>query len=319
MNDRLGTWARRAVWALPVYGVLLAVGTITQQPDYRTDFAAYADYITTSTFLATHLDREHRRRGCRPHRGDRALRVDGARIAEAREVGFVSSAFGQIGLASLFGVAAFAQPAIGRAFLDGERAVAETINADVYGSPLFATAALSLLAFVAGGIFLGGAARRVGTWPRSAVTFTTSITVFAVGVRGGAVPPTGGGDRTHGGERRDRPGGRRPGSRRNGGVRGRGDGPMTAAGSVEKGVMIMQNARVFTATRIVALAVIGVLVVGLVSVGLGARSPRSRFLPERRPETWSCTTARTRRRLETCRPTAARWSWRRTLRIRGHD
>ena len=55
MNDRLGTWARRAVWALPVYGVLLAVGTITQQPDYRTDFAAYADYITTSTFLATHL------------------------------------------------------------------------------------------------------------------------------------------------------------------------------------------------------------------------------------------------------------------------
>ena len=44
---------------------------------------------------------------------------------------------------------------------------------------------------------------------------------------------------------------------------------MTAAGSVEKGVMIMQNARVFTATRIVALAVIGVLVVGLVSVGLG--------------------------------------------------
>ena len=53
MNDRLGTWARRAVWALPVYGVLLAVGTITQQPDYRTDFAAYADYITTSTFLAT--------------------------------------------------------------------------------------------------------------------------------------------------------------------------------------------------------------------------------------------------------------------------
>ncbi|HEX6264455.1 MAG TPA: hypothetical protein VF036_04155, partial [Actinomycetota bacterium] len=44
---------------------------------------------------------------------------------------------------------------------------------------------------------------------------------------------------------------------------------MTAAGSVEKGVMIMKNARVFTAARIVALVVIGVLVVGLVSVGLG--------------------------------------------------
>jgi hypothetical protein len=97
--------------------------------------------------------------------------------------GFVTSAIGQIGLASIFGVAAFAQPAIGRAFLDGERTVAETINADVYGGPLFATAGLSLLAFVASGIFLGGAARRVGTWPRwTGVTFTTSIAVFAVGV-----------------------------------------------------------------------------------------------------------------------------------------
>ena len=44
---------------------------------------------------------------------------------------------------------------------------------------------------------------------------------------------------------------------------------MTAAGSAEKGVMIMKGARVFTATRIVALAVIGVLVVGLVYLGLG--------------------------------------------------
>ena len=44
---------------------------------------------------------------------------------------------------------------------------------------------------------------------------------------------------------------------------------MTAAGSVEKEVIFGKNARVFTATRIVALAVIGVLVVGLVSVGVG--------------------------------------------------
>lgn len=183
MNDRLGTWARRAVWALPVYGVLLAVGTITQQPDYRTDFAAYADYITTSTFLATHVIASIAGAAVGLI-GMTALCALTEHVSPRRaRWGFVSSAFGQIGLASIFGVAAFAQPAIGRAFLDGERAVTETINADVYGSPLFATAALSLLAFVAGGILLGGAARRVGTWPRSAgVTFTTSITVFAVGV-----------------------------------------------------------------------------------------------------------------------------------------
>lgn len=49
MHDRLETWARTAVWAVPAYGVLLAI----------------------------------------------------------------SSAFGHVGLASIFGVAAFAQPAIG--------------------------------------------------------------------------------------------------------------------------------------------------------------------------------------------------------------
>jgi pimeloyl-ACP methyl ester carboxylesterase len=50
---------------------------------------------------------------------------------------------------------------------------------------------------------------------------------------------------------------------------------MTAAGSAEKGVMIMTEARVFTAARIVALAVIGVLAVGLVYLGLGAEEAAS--------------------------------------------
>jgi hypothetical protein len=165
-----------------MYGVLLAAGTITRQPDYRTDFAAYADYITTSTFLASHVIASIAGAAVGLI-GTTALFVLTEHMSPKRaRWGFVSSAFGQIGLASIFGVAAFAQPAIGRAFLDGDRAVAEAINADVYGGPLFATAALSLLSFVAGGILLGGAARRVGMWPRWAgVTFATSITVFAIG------------------------------------------------------------------------------------------------------------------------------------------
>jgi hypothetical protein len=183
MSDRSGTWARTAIWALPVYGALLAIGTVTQQPDYRTDFGAYAGYVTTSTFLVSHMIASI---------GGAAVGLVGtaalfaltehASPARAKS-GFVVSVFGHVGLVSIFGVAAFAQPAIGRAFLDGERAIAEAINAGVYGRPLFATAALSLLAFVAGGILLGGAARRVGTWPRWAgVAFATAITVFAVAV-----------------------------------------------------------------------------------------------------------------------------------------
>ena len=44
---------------------------------------------------------------------------------------------------------------------------------------------------------------------------------------------------------------------------------MTGAGSDEKGVMIMNEVRGFTATRIVALAVIGVLAAGLLYLGVG--------------------------------------------------
>lgn len=183
MKDRLWIWARTAVWALPVWGVLLAVGTLTQQPDYRTEFADYAAYITTPTFLASHL----------------IASIMGAVVGLVGMIalfgltddaspgratwGVILSIFGHVGLISVFGAAAFAQPAIGRAFIDGERAVAEAINADIYSGPLVATAALSLLLFVAGGILLGTAARRVPAWPRWAgMTFAASIAVFAAGL-----------------------------------------------------------------------------------------------------------------------------------------
>jgi hypothetical protein len=183
MSDRLGNWARTAIWALPVWGALLAVGTITQQPDYRTGFADYAAYITTPTFLASHLVASIAGAAVGLV-GMVALFVltDGGSSGRAAW-GVVLSTLGQVGLASVFGAAAFAQPAIGRAFLDGDAAVAQAINADVYGVPLSATAGLSILLFVAGGILLGTAARRVPAWPRWAGTaFAACVTVFAVGV-----------------------------------------------------------------------------------------------------------------------------------------
>ena len=184
MNDRLESWARAAVWALPAYGVLLAVSTITQQPDYRTDFPAYAAYVTTTTFLASHLVASI---------AGAALAVIGAAAlfvltehaspGRARS-GFALWAFGQAGLLSIFGVAAFAQPAIGDAFLAGDRAAAEALNTAIYDEgPLVAIAALSLLLFVSGGILLGMAARRLRPWPRwIGAAFAASTTVFAIGV-----------------------------------------------------------------------------------------------------------------------------------------
>jgi hypothetical protein len=55
MSDRLGTRARTVVWALLVCGVLLAASVIVQRPDYRADFAAYADRMALWALFAGHV------------------------------------------------------------------------------------------------------------------------------------------------------------------------------------------------------------------------------------------------------------------------
>ncbi len=51
VEDALRRWARACVWLLPIWGLLLAVSTLTHQPDYKTDFEGYAEYVTTGPFL----------------------------------------------------------------------------------------------------------------------------------------------------------------------------------------------------------------------------------------------------------------------------
>ena len=51
----MSIWIRRGLWALPLYGLLTFLSTLTHQPDPTTDFQGYAEYITTETFLAGHL------------------------------------------------------------------------------------------------------------------------------------------------------------------------------------------------------------------------------------------------------------------------
>jgi hypothetical protein len=154
-------FARAGLWLLPVYCVLLALRTLTQQPDYRTDFRGYAEYVTTYRFLVSHL----------------GASIAGAALAllavlallgflvrgpavTAAIVGTALTMVGNVGNIALFGVAAFAQPAISRACLNGAQGVPE-LNDDVYGTPLFATAGFAILCFIAGAILLGLAIARV--------------------------------------------------------------------------------------------------------------------------------------------------------------
>ena len=186
VSDRLQSWGRVAVWAVAVYGILLAASTITHQPDYKTDFPAYADYVTTQQFLVSHVLGSIAGAGFAVI-GAAAIFVLAVRSApRASAWGFILWSFAQVGLASVFGVAAFFQPAVGRAFIDGGGDVAVDINERVYDGPVLVMVGVGLVLFLVGAILLGMAARRTELLPRwaglifvvSAVAFVLSFFLF---------------------------------------------------------------------------------------------------------------------------------------------
>ena len=177
----MDAWARRWVWALPLWGLLLALSTLTHQPDYEADFRSYAEYVTTDRFLASHLVGSIFG-GVLGVLGVVALVVLLA-TTEARRmalIGLVALVTGQVLNTSGFGVAAFFQPAVGNAYLDGQHAVAEAINEDVYGTALFATVGTGLLLWVIGVVQLGRALRRSGVAKRWGVAFAVAGPLFAI-------------------------------------------------------------------------------------------------------------------------------------------
>lgn len=175
-------FARLGLWLIPVYGALLAVSTLTHQPDYDTDFESYADYITTDRFLASHLGASiaGAALGLLGVVAALAFLVRGPAVTAAI-LGAASMIVGNVLFTALFGVAAFAQPAIGRAFLEGASGVRD-LNDDVYGTPLFATAAVGFLFFLAGAILLGLAIARVAQPLRwVGIGFGASLVLFVLG------------------------------------------------------------------------------------------------------------------------------------------
>jgi hypothetical protein len=184
LPDALSTWARRSIWLLPVWGLLLVLSTLTAQPDFDTDFEGYARYITTTPFLLSHLLASI---------GGAALGCIGAvalgvhlstsRAARMALWGMAAFAASQVVTASVFGIAAFFQPAVGRAYLEGEQAVARAINSEVYNAAeVFAVVGVGILLMMAGAVLLGWAAARAGVGPAWAgVLFAVGVPVFAVG------------------------------------------------------------------------------------------------------------------------------------------
>jgi hypothetical protein len=181
-RNKLDDYARWGLWALPVWAALLFYGTLTHQPDPTTNFPEYASYITTTEFLISHLVASIFGAGV-GMLGLTALFVvlSKERAAPLALWAFVTWVIGNTLATAVFGVAAFAQPAIGRAYLSGHMAEAVAINNDVYGPALFATVLPGLLLLTIGIVLFGVAVVRSGSLPKLAgIGFAVGIVLFAV-------------------------------------------------------------------------------------------------------------------------------------------
>ncbi|HEV2771056.1 MAG TPA: hypothetical protein VGV40_12810 [Solirubrobacteraceae bacterium] len=159
-------WIRRGLWALPVWGLLTLLATLTHQPDPTTEFGAFARYVSTDRFLVSHLIGSIFGTAV----GILGLAALAAYLADTPVRGrallaLVLSVIGVTLTASVFGAAAFAQPAVGEAQLAGQ-ANAKQIYEAIYDTPLFVTAGLGVLLYSAGSIVFGLALWRVRTLPR---------------------------------------------------------------------------------------------------------------------------------------------------------
>lgn len=173
-------WARRALWLLPVHAGLLAVSTVTHQPDPTTDFDGYAEYVTSGIFLASHLVASIL---------GAALGILGAgaaltylvrgRTGGRAVLGAALFTIGNVLMTAVFAAAAFAQPAIGRAWLGGQES-ARALNDDVYGMPLIATAVVGLLVFMLGAALLGAALASAPNLRGAGIAYAVALPLAAV-------------------------------------------------------------------------------------------------------------------------------------------
>ncbi|MEU8236186.1 hypothetical protein AB0C12_41910 [Actinoplanes sp. NPDC048967] len=173
--------ARAGLWALPAYGVLLGLSTVTHQPSVD-DFDAYARYVTTDVFLLSHLGASILGAGLAVLGATAvtALLVHG-RAARAAITGLVLTVLANVYLAAAFGSAAFVQPGIGRAHLDGVAGMPD-LNADTaYGPALFATALSATFLLIVAAVVLGTAIARTSRQLRwYGVGYAVLIAVFAL-------------------------------------------------------------------------------------------------------------------------------------------
>ena len=176
-----GRLARMGLWALPLYGVLLGLSTLTHQPAVE-QFDAYARYVTTDVFLVSHLAASILGAGVAVL-GAVALTLF---LAHGRQfrlavVGLVLTTLSNVFLAATFGSAAFIQPGIGRAHLAGTPGMPELNDDTAYGGAFVATALTATFFLVVSALVLGTAVARTHPAPRwHGVAYAVLLPAFAL-------------------------------------------------------------------------------------------------------------------------------------------
>jgi len=186
MNPGAGPLARAArlgLWALPVWAALLCLSTITEQPDWKTDPAAWSRYVTTPEFLASHLIGSVLGAAI----GALGMVALGAVLARRGHPAaglwtMVTGVAGNVLAAAALGVAAFAQPAIGRNYLAGHTAQARLlIKTAANGGWLTATILTVGLLLITSAVVAGVGVARTRSMPRAAgIGFAVSMVLFVL-------------------------------------------------------------------------------------------------------------------------------------------
>ncbi len=115
MVDTLGRWVRAGIWTLPVYGLLTLLATLTHQPDPTTQFESWSRYVTTRVFLLSHIFGSITGAAF-GILGMAALAafLAGTHRSGLAAAGLVAGVLGHVLITAVFGIAAGAQPALGR-------------------------------------------------------------------------------------------------------------------------------------------------------------------------------------------------------------
>ena len=162
-TPNIGAWVRTGLLVLPLYGLLTLWTTFIHQPDPNTDFEAYAQYVSTTNYLVDHLIGSI----LGVTLGIFGAVALGVYLSSRRSalMAMVLSVTGNALILTIFGMSTFATPAVGRAYLEGQRNIIE-VNQDILGLPLVLTALVGGLLYSTGTILFGIAVWRSATLPK---------------------------------------------------------------------------------------------------------------------------------------------------------